>query len=257
MTTEKGGRKYVEMVGLVFGRLTVISISSERRCGIVVWECRCSCGNTDIILAKGSDLRKGNTQSCGCLQKERIRLKYKKYNEYDLESENYGIGYTFKGQEFYFDKEDYDLIKEYCWLMKKEGYILTTLPRDEDRKRIELKLHRLILNLEYKDELVVDHINGNKMDNRKINLRICSQQENNMNHRNIRKTNKTGVTGVQLLKNKKYLVALGIGGKVINLGTYKNFDDAVRARLLAEREYFKEFSPQQHLFAEYGIPPLD
>ena len=48
--------------------------------------------------------------------------KFKKYNTYDLSGE-YGIGYTSKGEEFWFDLNDYNKIKDYCWYYNSNGYL--------------------------------------------------------------------------------------------------------------------------------------
>lgn len=56
------------------------------------------------------------------------------------------------------------------------------------------------------------------------------------------------------IKNENSWVATArINGKKTNLGRYNNFEDAIIARLKAEKKYFGEFSPQKHLFKEYGI----
>ena len=58
--------------------------------------------------------------------RERVYETHKKENKYDL-SGKYGIGYTYKGDEFYFDLDDYTLIKEHCWCIDHEGYVSTNL----------------------------------------------------------------------------------------------------------------------------------
>lgn len=63
--------KLRNLVGLKFGRLLVVSFSETKReihGTSHLWNCVCTCGN--IIRAYGGNLRKGNTRSCGCLQKE-------------------------------------------------------------------------------------------------------------------------------------------------------------------------------------------
>ena len=60
-------------IGNTYGKLTVISMSDERRGGSVCWKCKCSCGNYTIVA--GDELRRGGVQSCGCLIKERSREK--------------------------------------------------------------------------------------------------------------------------------------------------------------------------------------
>jgi hypothetical protein len=57
----------IDLTKQVFGRLTVLSEVGRDRCG-VIWACECSCGNQ--IQARGTNLRNGNTRSCGCLKIE-------------------------------------------------------------------------------------------------------------------------------------------------------------------------------------------
>lgn len=61
--------------GAVFGRLTVIRETEERKFKNVVYECRCQCGN--ITHVRGSELKSGNVKSCGCLRAE-IRANFRK-----------------------------------------------------------------------------------------------------------------------------------------------------------------------------------
>ena len=77
----------------------------------------------------------------------------------------YGIGYTSKGEEFYFDLEDYDLIKNYCWYKTFYGYLAT---RERGSKK-HIFLHKIILRYQNQSKNDIDHINGNKADNRKSN----------------------------------------------------------------------------------------
>ena len=57
-----------DLSGQRFGRLSVIRPTEERKCGEIMWECLCDCGNT--VLVAGSPLKRGGTRSCGCLRKE-------------------------------------------------------------------------------------------------------------------------------------------------------------------------------------------
>ena len=97
------------------------------------WYCSCDCGNPNEVLVLGYNLKNGNTTSCGCEHLKNAKRsgsltgkingkKNKKYNTYNLSGE-YGIGYTTKGEEFYFDLEDYDKIKDYCWYIDENGYV--------------------------------------------------------------------------------------------------------------------------------------
>ena len=194
------------------------------------WICRCDCGNE--IIVRSYCLTSGHTKSCGCLQKEAVSKAQKKYNTYDLSGE-YGIGYTFKDEIFYFDLEDYDKIKNYCWCIDKYGYVRG------NTKTSKIKLHRLIMDCD--DDMVVDHINHNKVDNRKSNLRICTQHENAIN-RSITSKNASGVVGVYWNKDlSKWGACIGVNGSSIYLGVYDDFESAVNVRKEAERKYFGEY----------------
>lgn len=217
----------LNLVGKRYGKLIVLERTENDKNNKSRWICLCDCGNKCISYE--SDLERGHTKSCGCYKPER-----KKYNTYDLSGE-YGIGYTSKGEEFYFDLDDYDKIKKYCWCMNKKGYVISY----EGRKVI--LLHRLITNCP--DDEDVDHIHGSSTlnDNRKINLRICTHHKNTMN-RNY-SANTSGCVGVCFDKAKnKWFSRIKVNYKDIFLGYYENFNDAVIARKNAEEKYFGEYS---------------
>ena len=174
----------------------------------------------------------------------------RKVNTYNL-SGDYCIGYTSKGEEFYFDLEDYDKIKDYCWMINNRGYVEYSLRKNKIAKHI--LMHKVIMDSP--DEEDVDHINGKKSrnDNRKQNLRKCSHQMNMCNYTKP-KNNTSGVTGVSYDKThnvwKSYIT---YQNKRINLGSFNNFYDAVKTRLLAEQKYFGEYSSQKDLYEQYGL----
>lgn len=58
----------IDITGQKFGRLTVLSRSTNNKEGRAMWRCLCDCGNETIVL--GKNLRNGHTKSCGCLDKE-------------------------------------------------------------------------------------------------------------------------------------------------------------------------------------------
>ena len=212
--------------------------------------CKCSCENKTEFIARGSSLRDGNTKSCGCLARELTSVRNKKSNIYDLSGE-FGIGWTTNtNREFYFDLEDYDKIKDYCWYEAKNGnktgaykMLASHTPGSG-----ETMLFPWVIGCKY-----YDHINRNTFDNRKINLRPCTVAENTRNI-SISRNNTSGVIGVYWHKhNKKWYAELMKNGKKVFREGYSEFYDAVVARLRAEIKYFGEFAPQQHLFEEYGI----
>ena len=192
-------RRVIDLTGQVFNRLTVIKRaedyiepSGRRR---IKWLCRCECGLNKEIIVDGSSLKSGHTKSCGCLQKEIASKQNKKYNTYDLSGE-YGIGYTSKGEEFYFDLEDYEKIKDYCWYLTDDNYIIS---KDIHNDSL-IPLHRLVMNCP--NNMEVDHIMHKRFDNRKKYLRIVTSSQNRMNV-GLKSNNSSGVTGVNWHKKHK------------------------------------------------------
>lgn len=111
-------------------------------------------------------------------------------------------------------------------------------------------IHKLIMN-NTKD--YVDHINRDTFDNRRTNLRACSPQENNWNS-NVYRNNSSGVMGVMWDKQRnKWRAFISPNNKQVFLGRFDCIEDAIRARLVAEKENYGEFSPQRHLFSKYDI----
>ena len=89
---------------------------------------------------------------------------------------------------------------------------------------------------------MVDHINQVKTDNRACNLRWATNSENQQNIKQLRANNSSGHTGVQIEKHRNnttsWRARITLNGKRMNIGSFKNYDDAVKARLEAERKYF-------------------
>jgi group I intron endonuclease len=129
------------------------------------------------------------------------------------------------------DIEDIDFCKNYKWGINTINYASTTI----DGKTISM--HRLLMNPT--KDLVVDHINGNTLDNTRKNLRICTKQQNNRNRHENR------VIGVVMDKKRnKWKAIITVNDRQVYLGRFNNFEDAVLARRQAEQKYYGEFAPQ-------------
>lgn len=227
-------QRFEDLTGKKFGKLTVIRHIGRVAVGTngqysQLWECMCECGNRCNVNSRS--LKSYNTKSCGCINGELLRQNH--LNRYDLSGE-YGIGYCKNGGEFYFDIEDFPVVKKYTWHLNDNGYVITTY------KFQHIRMHRLLCNMSEDDELTVDHINHVTYDNRKSNLRICTKQQNGFN-KTTPSNNISGHVGVKQYGDK-YRAYIGKDGKTITLGTYASFEDAVTARERAERIYFKEFA---------------
>lgn len=234
--------KKVDLTNKRFGNLIVLGIAGKRKfpngSTQTLWSCLCGCGNTTELTT--SALNSGKIKSCGCLSKTCGFLNAK-YNYYDLTSFEYGVGYTNKGEQFYFDKEDYDKIKNYCWYINQHGYVVTGgKQNDELSGKHNIPMHRLVLDF-WDMSFDVDHICHNKADNRKETLRICTRSQNLMN-RSMQSNNTSGVTGVYWDKCRfKWKAQIMVNQKTINIGRYNTKEEAIKARKEAEIKYFGEY----------------
>lgn len=141
---------------------------------------------------------------------------------------------TSKGDEIIIDKEDIDKAMKYSWCISKTGYAVANIGGKV------IKMHRYLMGLP-KGRPIVDHINGNPLDNRRNNLRICSAKENGRNLK--KKPSKSGVTGVRLTAHGMWNARIMYDRQEIYLGNFKTKDEAINAREMAERLYFGEFAP--------------
>ena len=212
----------VDITGQKFGKLTVVGRDYSKKGNTTYWFCECDCGSDKIIsVAKGS-LTQGLTTSCGCNKK-----KSKKKNKYDL-SGKYGIGWTTNtNREFYFDLEDYNKIKDYCWMENQSGYVVTQSGRET------IRLHRLILGLEKGNPIQVDHVFHNTFDNRKEFLRQATNSQNGWNKK---------CNGVYYNSEKnKYVAFVTCNGKKI-FKYFKTKEEALQYRKELENVYYGEFA---------------
>lgn len=133
------------------------------------------------------------------------------------------------------DTEDIDKIKEHKWFYNRSGYA-------------ETKIKNKILRMQHKvfgkpsAGFDTDHINQDKLDNRKLNLRFCTRSQN-MANRGKASTNTSGFKGVAWNKfNNKWKAQITINYKSMHLGYYKNKIKAAIAYNEAALKYFGEFA---------------
>ena len=132
------------------------------------------------------------------------------------------------------DIDDVDKVKNIRWGFS-HGYAVNS--------NTGIKLHRFIMNCPY--DMEVDHINRNRLDNRKSNLRITTHQQNNMN-KGLTKSNTSGYTGIHWYKARnKWQVSIKVNYKSIFLGYYADLEEAIKVRKEAEKKYFGEYRSKE------------
>ncbi len=138
------------------------------------------------------------------------------------------------------DDEDFEWLMQWKWFYH-DGYAATNSGKWPNRKGA--KMHRLIMNTP--SGMETDHINCDKLDNRRSNLRICDGTQNQANT-NLRNLNTSGYKGVSRHNNRgkpgKWRAQIAIRGKKIHIGLFENLEDAARAYDETAIKYYGEFA---------------
>ena len=143
-----------------------------------------------------------------------------------------------KGKFALVDDEDYEELMKYRWNVSSKGY--ATRGKVEDGVYKMIRMHRVIMKAG--TVLFVDHINHNRLDNQKNNLRFCTHQENSMNQKK-RKNATSKYKGVHWRKDiKKWRSRITINMKRICLGTFDSEIKAAKAYNAKAKELFGEFA---------------
>lgn len=143
---------------------------------------------------------------------------------------------------FIIDLDDIEKVKYHKWRLDSNGRPITgNCTKSRPRK----ELSHVLLNVP--EGKVVDHIDGNPKNNRRSNLRVCTQSENLCN-RSFMTNNNSGCIGVRWSKNRfKWEVEIRKDKKRIHLGRWSDYNEAVYVRRYAEKLLFKEYQYQDNL----------
>jgi len=132
-----------------------------------------------------------------------------------------------KGKVTFVDDEDYELLSKYRWYFNRYAY--TSI------KKYSVGMHRIILKLHKGDKIQTDHINHNPLDNRRFNLRVATQSQNNANRR--------GYKGVHWSKtNKKWRAMIQVDGIKKHIGLYSSVKKALLAYRNEKKKLFGKFA---------------
>lgn len=141
-----------------------------------------------------------------------------------------------KGQVALVDDEDYELVMQYKWWANKQGSSFRAC-KNRTKRDSYIYMHQLIMK-----NKIIDHIDGNSLNNQKYNLRICSRIQNQQNMKK-HQDNQTGFKGIVLDKRDGiYSARIRFQNKSISLGRFKTPEEAAKAYDKAAKELFGEFA---------------
>lgn len=146
--------------------------------------------------------------------------------------------YTKRGQAIMVDAADFEALSAHRWCVSVNGYAVRKVPGEKGL----IFMHRELLGLKKGDGRLVDHANHDPLDNRRANLRLATQAQNQRNRR-VRCDSSTGVKGVYKARDyngwKAYIVH---DHRKINLGSFPSLAQAAECRKLAADMLQGEFA---------------
>lgn len=143
------------------------------------------------------------------------------------------------------DDEDFEYLSQRRWRLMR-GYAVRNMKHYREngiKKRKHISMHRELNKTP--DGKFTDHINRNKMDNRKCNLRTVTKQQNQWNKASSRKSPSSKYKGVSYLKginNKKWRSCIKINGKTLVIGAFDREEDAAQAYNFVANAYHGEYA---------------
>ncbi len=166
-----------------------------------------------------------------------------------------------QGKVAIIDDDDYEAISEHKWLAHKSGLRMVRYYAERQvrygTKQVLVGMHRDIMGLVIGDGLQIDHANGDGLDNRRSNLRICTQSQNNANSRRLasdRSCNFRGVQYVSRARTKPWLARIRCKNKLHYLGYFATEEEAARVYDKKSMEFFGEFARTNFDRCKYYSP---
>ena len=151
------------------------------------------------------------------------------------------------------DVEDLPLVEGIRWHLDDNGY---ARKKNTGKEGDIFKMHRRIAGVS-DPKIKVDHADGNKLNNRRCNLRACRQSDNAKNRSVISRNNTSGVHGVSWhIRKGKWRASIGVGGGEKHLGYFDTLDEAAEVRRRAAMEMYGEFAGSVDTAAKDIMPEL-
>lgn len=252
-------RAFDDLLNMRFGSWIVQSLNHKsERCNY--WNCRCDCGNERVMrpdalkrvskLGYCNQCKRPNSmlniEDLPDETKTRVRQREDGLFFHTMIADDcVTYGYTKYGKCYLIDTDDAERVSHYSWGFKGRGYVTANV------KCKERYLHNFLLE-NYESSVYVDHVNLDKTDNRRCNLRICSLQENAFNQ-GMPKSNTSGMKGVSQVKQGKWKMRITFCQHDIHAEGFLSPYQAAAAYDLSAKILFGEFSWQNHGHVD-GVP---
>lgn len=204
---------YRDLTGVHFGDLTVLREANRGKNGGSTWVCKCTCGNIEVF--EGNRLLSGHNKRCG-------ECSFGMFEFFDNDKR---IRYRLpKEKSFMFDSADLAIVCQYKWSIDATGYPKTAARINGSKG---MHLHTLLMHPD--NGMLVDHIDGNKLNNCRDNLRICSHAQNIWNQK-LSNRNTSGYKGVSFDSSReKWAAYITVHRKRHYLGRFQTAREAALA----------------------------
>lgn len=161
------------------------------------------------------------------------KVGFNPYTIKDSTVEIHTVPYKGASQTILIDLEDLVKVKTYRWFVDQKGYVRSS--------KLRKFLHCHILNYPLKQ---IDHKNSDKLDNRRSNLRLVTNQQNSWNKPKANRNSRSGYKGVTYNKrDNNWRSVLSLNGKRYELGRYDTPLEAHKAYVAKILELHKQYSP--------------
>ena len=219
-------------IGQRFGRLVVVDDappkvqpSGQTKRQVV---CDCDCGTKGVIV-RLECLKSGMTSSCGCLKSEKSRDRFKKpFNDYEDCGDYIKIFDDKHENYFTIDKEDLSIVSQYRWCKDPTNYWCCW-----HNKKVT-RVHQILFGTK------CDHKDGDPGNNRRSNLRPCTDKQNSWNTK-VHKDNRSGYKGIYKKRNR-YCARICKDGKSEIIGYADTAEEAAHLYDKRAKELFGEWA---------------
>lgn len=219
---------------------TVDCICGDTYCTIPYGTCHCGCEGKTNLAPQSRTARKwkrGEPKPY-LLGHNSVGNQYRKKGPNEIRHETIdGLACIWiklsRGKWTVILEDDYASLRGFRWWCTKNGYAFCSLPNGKN-----VGMHTMIVNAAA--GLEPDHRNGDRLDNRRSNLRSATPTQNQQN-RGIDKRNTSGCRGVCPAKRGRWRARIVVNGQEIALGEFREKEAAFAARIKAEQQYCGEF----------------